>query len=123
VTFRFLVDENLTTELCDAAHRHGFHATSVTRLGKQGASDPALVRFAIDGDFIIVTRNAIDFRRLYRREAVHAGLVIILPNAPKPEQVPLFEIVLRQLETEGELINACLTIDAAGAIVIEPLHL
>lgn len=31
-----------------------------------------------DEDFTFVTNNAIDFRRLFRKEQIHSGLVIIV---------------------------------------------
>jgi hypothetical protein len=35
-----------------------------------------VVRYARDGDFVLVTNNASDFRRLYAAQPLHAGLVI-----------------------------------------------
>ena len=32
------------------------------------------------GDFVVVTNNASDFRRLYATQPLHAGLVIITPQ-------------------------------------------
>jgi hypothetical protein len=37
------------------------------------------VRYARDGDFILVTNNASDFRRLYVAQLLHAGLIIVVP--------------------------------------------
>lgn len=45
-------------------------------------------------DFTFVTNNAVDFRRLFRREAIHAGLVIIVPNVVPAMQRALFASVL-----------------------------
>ncbi len=32
-------------------------------------------------EFTLVTNNAVDFRRLFRHEAIHPSLVILIPNA------------------------------------------
>ena len=37
------------------------------------------MRYAGDGDFILVTNNASDFRQLYAAQPLHAGLVILIP--------------------------------------------
>ena len=56
-----------------------------------------------EGDFTFVTNNAKDFRRLYAREEVHAGLMILIPNAPPTEQRILFDAALDEL---GPLMTA-----------------
>ncbi len=47
-----------------------------------------------DGDYTLVTNNAVDFRRLYRREDLHAGLVLLLTQLPEAEQLAVFRDVL-----------------------------
>lgn len=61
---RFLIDECISAALLQTAYDEGHEAYHVTRLGKSGASDPGLVRYAFERDLVIVTNNARDFRRL-----------------------------------------------------------
>ncbi|MCB8883958.1 DUF5615 family PIN-like protein [Acidisoma cellulosilytica] len=77
---RFLIDACLSVDLVSVAHKAGHEAQHVARIGKAGWKDWNVVRHAHEGDFILVTNNASDFRRLYADEALHAGLVIIIPN-------------------------------------------
>jgi hypothetical protein len=57
----------------------GHDARHVAHVGKAGWKDWNVARCARDEDFILVTNNASDFRRLYATEPLHAGLVILIP--------------------------------------------
>jgi hypothetical protein len=71
----------------------------------------------------LVTNNAKDFRRLYAREAIHAGLVILLPNVPPAQQRVLFDAALDDV-TDGGLINQALEVGIIdGAIQISRYEL
>lgn len=59
---RFLIDECLSIDLIPIA---GHDAQHVARIGKAGWKDWNVVRTAADGDFVLVTNNASDFRKLY----------------------------------------------------------
>lgn len=83
---RFLIDECLSVDLVSVAHRSGHEAQHVARIGKAGWKDWNVMRHARDGDFVLVTNNASDFRRLYADESIHAGLVIIIPNVDRTAQ-------------------------------------
>lgn len=75
---RFLIDECLSPELVALARARGFHESMhVTWLGIQSRKDWAIVRRAVDDDFILVTNNSVDFRSLYERESIHAGLICL----------------------------------------------
>ena len=60
------------------------------------------------GDFVLVTNNASDFRRLYATQQLHAGLVIIIPNVNRMLQQRLFLGALDELARVGEPINRVL---------------
>jgi predicted nuclease of predicted toxin-antitoxin system len=77
---RFLIDECLTIELAVAARAMGYEAHHVVHLGKRGWRDWNIRDYAITHDFILVTNNASDFRRLYGSPDLHPGLVILVPN-------------------------------------------
>ena len=48
----------------------------------------------IERDYTFVTNNRFDFLTLYKKEAFHAGLVIIVPNVTPVRQRELFNAVL-----------------------------
>jgi len=50
--------------------------------GLERRSGLDLMKPILDEAFTFVTNNAKDFRRLYAREDIHAGLLILIPSAP-----------------------------------------
>jgi hypothetical protein len=91
-------------------------------VGKAGWKDWNVVRYASDGDFVLVTNNASDFRRLYAKRPLHAGLVIIIPNVSRIIQQRLFRGALDVLVTMGEPINRVLEVDIEGDEVTFDLY-
>ena len=59
---RFLIDECLSVDLVAVAGECGHEAQHVARVGRAGWKDWNVVRYASEGDFILVTNNASDFR-------------------------------------------------------------
>jgi predicted nuclease of predicted toxin-antitoxin system len=60
---KFLIDECLSAELANAARRAGHpEASHVAWIGKRGWKDRELKRIILDGDWVFVTRNSVDFR-------------------------------------------------------------
>jgi predicted nuclease of predicted toxin-antitoxin system len=110
---RFLIDECLHTSLVDVAVARGHEATHVVYRGLGGAQDWTLMGPIREGDFTFVTNNARDFRRLYAREPIHAGLIILIPNAPPATQRILLAAALDELA--GGLVNEALEISLQGA--------
>lgn len=115
----FLIDECLSDELTEMALARGhWGSTSVKRRGRLGTKDWDLMPLLIEGDFILVTRNAVDFRGpasvpgtggLLARQALHAGLVCL--NAPPDGmdlemQKELFGVALDRVEVLGDLTNS-----------------
>lgn len=111
---RFLIDECLTLDLISIATCAGYEAYHVAHVGKASWKDLNVVRYADEGDFVLVTNNASDFRKLYASRSLHAGLIIIVPNAAREMQKALFQGALDQLTTTGELINGVLEVDIKG---------
>ena len=108
---RFLIDECLSIDLVSAAGQAGHEAQHVARVGKAGWKDWNVARYAAEGDFVVVTNNASDFRRLYATQLLHAGLVIIIPSVNRMQQQQLFLGALDELARFGELINRVLEVD------------
>lgn len=88
---RFLIDECLSVDLVAIARQAGHDAHHVAHVGKAGWKDWNVVGYARDGDFVLVTNNASDFRHLYATQPLHAGLVILIPNVGRVLQQRLFK--------------------------------
>jgi predicted nuclease of predicted toxin-antitoxin system len=119
---RFLIDECLSIDLVAIARQSGYDAQHVAHIGKAGWKDWNVARYARDGDFVLVTNNASDFRQLYAEETLHAGLVILIPNVGRVLQQKLFRAALDGLATLGEPINRVLDVDLVGEDVTLTLY-
>jgi predicted nuclease of predicted toxin-antitoxin system len=119
---RFLIDECLSTHLVAVAREAGHDAQHVAHVGKAGWKDWNVVRYVRDGDFVLVTNNASDFRRLYAAEPLHAGLVILIPTVSRDLQQKLFRAALDELVTIGEPVNRVLEVDIDGDDVTLALY-
>lgn len=115
---RFLIDECLHTSLVDIAQRHGHEGHHVNWLGLSGATDRGLIPRIVEGDFTFVTNNAVDFRRLYARQELHAGLVIIVPQVAPARQRALFGSLLGTLNPADVLVNEIIEISLEGEDVV-----
>lgn len=94
---RFLIDECLHESLVGVAHGAGFEASHVNHLGLSGKADWELAERIFKDEFTFVTNNRIDFIRLFGKMELHAGLIIIVPNAVPALQRALFEGVIQYL--------------------------
>ena len=119
---RFLIDECLSVDLVSVAGQAGHDAQHVAHAGKAGWKDWNVTRYARDGDFILVTNNASDFRRLYAAEPLHAGLVILIPVVDRVVQQRLFRAALDELAVIGEPVNRVLEVDLDGEDVTLTLY-
>jgi predicted nuclease of predicted toxin-antitoxin system len=111
---KFLIDDCLTVELVSEAGAKGYEACHQVRIGKSGWLDWNIVQYAVDGDFILVTNNASDFRQLYGMQPIHPGLIIILPNVDRAMQRRLFQEALATLAQAGDLANRVLEVGLNG---------
>jgi len=119
----FLIDECLHTSLVDVAVERGHEATHVNYRGLSGVQDWNLMAPIREGAFTFVTNNAKDFRRLYAREDIHAGLMILIPNVPPDQQRILFDAALDDVAAGG-LINEALEVEVVeGSIQISRYEL
>ncbi len=110
---RLLIDECLHTSLVRVATDRLYEAYHVAHLGMSGLKDHELMLRIREGDFTLVTNNAIDFRRLFRKEQIHLGLVIIVPNVPPGIQRALLETVLDYIGNR-DLVNRAVEINLTG---------
>ena len=119
---RFLIDECLSVDLVSVAGQAGHDARLVAHIGRAGWKDWNVVRYARDGDFVLVTNNASDFRRLYAAQPLHACLIILIPVVDRALQRKLFRAALDELGVIGEPINRVLEVDLDGQEVILALY-
>jgi predicted nuclease of predicted toxin-antitoxin system len=111
---RFLIDECPSTSLVVTAGKAGHDARQVAHIGKAGWKDWNLALYAREGDFVLVTNNASDFRRLYATEPLHSGLIILIPAVGRMVQQKLFRAALDELAAIGEPVNRVLEVNLEG---------
>lgn len=115
---KFLVDECLHTSLVAVAQARGHEARHVNWLGLSGETDWGLMPRIIAEDFTFVTNNARDFRKLYAREELHAGLLIIVPQVAPDRQRELFDALLEELGADAGMANEVIEIALEGDAAI-----
>ena len=116
---RFLIDECLHTSLTDVANKAGHEAHHVTRRGWSGFKDHQLREVVLREEFVFVTNNARDFRKLMGESELHAGLIVILPNVTPALQRELFQRALVEASKLPDMINKVVEIDIDGVHVFE----
>ena len=116
---KFLIDECLHTSLVAVAQEHGHDCFHVNWLGLSGETDWDLMPRIIEEDFTFVTNNARDFRKLYAKEELHAGLVIIVPQVLPVLQRDLFALILQDLADTQDMVNEVIevTLDGEDAVL------
>jgi hypothetical protein len=118
---KLLIDENLSPSLIGIATAKGFVGSHVNHLGLMGLKDWQLKAAILEGDWTFVTNNGVDFRGpakspgsqgVYAGVSLHAGLICIdAPGGLNLErQKRLFEVVLSNLEEQGDLTNQVLQV-------------
>lgn len=125
---KLLVDECLSPELTKRARAMGLgEADHVTWIGLSGAKDWQLKPVILNGDWVFVTRNSIDFRGPesdpgskgeYAGVELHAGLICL--NGPAgmdlEMQVEMFEIALAEIQANPDMVNTVLEISVHDAL-------
>jgi predicted nuclease of predicted toxin-antitoxin system len=114
---KFLIDECLSPALAHVAREMGFgESMHVNWLRLRQRTDTEVLNRAIEGGYILVTNNAVDFRKRVARSEIHPGLVcLIMPDKLKglDLQIRLFRIALDQMGAV-EPINEVFELTASG---------
>lgn len=97
---RLWADACVTPQLERVAHSRGYEATSNRSRGLLSELDRNLYPAVIEGDWILITNNEKDFRRLAAQHALHPGLVV-LPQSLIAVQIERFERVLDFIESSA----------------------
>jgi predicted nuclease of predicted toxin-antitoxin system len=119
---RFLIDECLSVDLVAVAGESGHEARHVAHIGRASWKDWNVARYARDGDFVLVTNNASDFRQLYAAQPLHAGLVVLIPAVNRVVQQRPFKAALDELAVISEPVNRVLEVDLDGDEVMLSLY-
>jgi hypothetical protein len=119
------IDECLSPQLAHHLNRAGEHdATHPRDMGRLGEPDHVVLSRCLAEDRVIVTENAVDFRKLVAREEVHPGL-ILLPSVSRGLSLQLLTAAIAHLRTRGEpsdvMVNHVLEVTEAGAFTLLPL--
>lgn len=115
---RLLIDECLSTALVPVARERGYTADHVTYLGLSGRQDWNLIPIIEAGDYLFVTNNRMDFLRLYERQMLDNGLIVIVPSTHRLAQCHLFRRALDHLAQLEDLVNRGLEIEADGRVTV-----
>ena len=111
---KFLIDECLHTSLVAVAQGAGHDCYHVNWLGLSGETDWDLMPRIVAEDFTFVTNNARDFRKLYAKEELHAGLVIIVPQVLPALQRELFFLILQEFVPGQDFVNEVIEVTIEG---------
>lgn len=110
---KLLIDECLHTSLVEAAHAAGHTADHVNYLGLGGYKDWQLMARIREQEYTFVTNNRADFLGLHGKEALHAGVIVIVPNVSPAAQKELFSAALKHIGTR-DLTNTIVEVRYAG---------
>ncbi len=121
---KLFIDECLSPRLAAALNATGEHDAIHPRdRGRLGDPDHVVVARCLNEDRVIVTENAVDFRKLLGREDLHPGL-IILPPVDRDVSLRLLSQALAFLVTQGPpdhvMVNRVLEITVAGDVELMP---
>ena len=82
--------------------------------GRLGEPDHVVLARCMAEDRVIVTENAVDFRKLVAREELHPGL-IVLPSVARDRSLRLLEAAIVYLsafgDAPGAMVNHVLEVD------------
>lgn len=122
---RLFIDECLSPQLARHLNEIGEHdAVHPRDRGRLGEPDHAVLAQCVIEDRVIVTENAVDFRKLVAREELHPGL-IILPSIGRDVSLRLLSEAIAYLATIGEasdvMVNHVLEVSDTGAFTLSPL--
>jgi predicted nuclease of predicted toxin-antitoxin system len=115
---KLFIDECLSPQLAQHLNATGMHdATHPRDMGRLGDPDQVVLARCIAEDRVIVTENAVDFRKLVSRQDIHPGL-IILPSVGRAQSLQLLADALTWLAAQGKdsdvIVNHVLEVSEAG---------
>lgn len=118
---RILFDECMSPTLVARARARGFDATHVSYLGKGSWQDYNLVDVILGGGYLFVTNNARDFLKIFAEVDLHDGLVLVIPQVRRAEQITLFEAALDFIERLDHTMNRLIEVHSVDDIRLSNL--
>ena len=92
--------------------------------GRLGEPDHVVLARCVAEDRVIVTENAVDFRKLVARAELHPGL-IVLPSVARDQSLRLLEAAIVHLSALGDapsvMVNYVLEVNDTGQFTLSPL--
>ncbi len=107
---RFLVDENLSVALPTVAQERGYEASHINHRGLRCWKDWDILAVIEREDWVLVTNNAIEFRGRFRNQAIHPGVIFLLPCVARATQLELFSAALDEVDRDADLVNTALDV-------------
>jgi predicted nuclease of predicted toxin-antitoxin system len=122
---RLFVDECLSPELARRLNATGEHdALHPRNVGRLGEPDHVILTRCVAEDRVIVTENAVDFRKLVAGEELHPGL-ILLPSVNRDLSHRLLIDAISYLASLGSppdvIVNHVLEVSEGGTFALLPL--
>lgn len=123
-------DEDLSPRLVQVANQHGLEATCNRDRGVLGITDLGLCELAQRGDFVLVTDNGTDFRRLLGTVELHPGLILIPGSAGLARQRQAAAQVIEWVQGAAHeanqtaadfMVNRLVQIDETGRVTASEL--
>lgn len=122
---KLFIDECLSPQLARHLNMTGEHDAAHPRdIGRLGEPDHVVLSRCLAEDRVIVTENAVDFRKLVAREEIHPGL-ILLPSVARDVSLRLLTEAIAHLAALGEpsdvIVNHVLEVSEASTFTLSPL--
>ncbi|WP_213979274.1 DUF5615 family PIN-like protein [Sphingomonas sp. dw_22] len=122
---KLFIDECLSPQLARNLNETGEHdAVHPRDRNRLGEPDHVVLALCVAEDRVIVTENAVDFRKLVAREELHPGL-IVLPSVSRDLSLQLLADAIAHLTAVGEpsdvMVNHVLEVSAGGVFTLLPL--
>ena len=95
----FLFDHDVPDDLSYLLQQLGHEVSLLRQHLPKDASDPAVLRFAHENDFLLVTCNRDDFVELAKARPHHGIVIVIRRKTRAAERAALFRLLERAGET------------------------
>jgi predicted nuclease of predicted toxin-antitoxin system len=107
---KFLVDENLSPLVAAGLRSAGHEAVHVADVGMRSAGDAALIEFAAEGDFVLVSADT-DFGALLATSGAAAPSVVLIRRTVDRRASRVLALLLENLQQVEEALEE-------GAVVV-----
>ncbi|MHA6781467.1 DUF5615 family PIN-like protein [Pseudonocardia saturnea] len=118
---RLLLDNNLSPRLVDALAPSGWDVVHVRSLHLHAASDPVVLRAALDDGRVLVSADT-DFGTLLAASRATGPSVVLVRRVAGRRVEQLAGILLANLpQVEGELRDGCIVVVGDDSLRVRPL--